>query len=84
MYPYLNVLWTVVLVLVALAHWIFATYYLEVVLLLPLLMDHMQPDLKKKKKRVSWIIKGANVFFYVQLATWAGFMIAYKDFEDGA
>jgi len=63
-WPYLVVTGTIVLVLVALAHWIFATYYLEVVLLLPLLMDHMQADLQKKRKRVYWIMNAANTYFY--------------------
>ena len=29
-------------------------------------------------------MNAANVFYYAQLATWAGFMLAYTDFEDGA
>ena len=45
LWSYLVVMWTVVLVSFSITHWIFATYYLEVVLLLPLIMNHMQPDL---------------------------------------
>ena len=75
-------MWTFVLVLVALAHWIFAAYYLEMVLQLPLLMDHMQADLQKKRKRVKLIMNVLNAFFYLQLATWASFMLAYTNTDD--
>ena len=63
-------------VLVSVAHWIFATQYLEVVLLLPLLLENAQADIKKKQHQVRWIIYTANAIFYVMVATWACFMFS--------
>jgi len=47
-WPYYVVTWTIVMSFVSAAHWIFSTKYLEVVLLLPLLMEHGRTDLQKK------------------------------------
>ena len=69
-------------VLVSLAHWIFATQYLEIVLLLPILLDHSQADLEKKQRRVKLIMNAVNAYFFVQLATWASFMLAYSRLKD--
>ena len=64
--------------MISVAHWIFATQYLEVVALLPLLLDHGQADIQKKKQRVLRIIYAVNVYFYAQLAAWAGCAFAYS------
>ena len=82
LYPWLIISETIVSVLVSLAHWIFATQYLEIVLLLPLLLDHSQADLEKKQQRVKWIMNAVNAYFFVQVATWATLMLAYSRFKD--
>lgn len=51
-------------------------------LFLPLLLEHEQSDLKKKQRRVMWILNAANTYFFLQAATWAGFMFAYRSYED--
>ena len=58
--------------------------YLEVVLLLPLLLEHGQADIQRKQQRVSWILYAVNAYFFAQLATWTCFMLAYSDYGDRA
>ena len=50
--------------------------------MLPLLMDHSKADLRKKQNRVQLIMYSANTYFFVQVVTWAGFMLAFTDYED--
>ena len=68
--------------LTSLAHWIFATQYLEVVLLLPLLLEHGQADTERKQQRVRLALNVSNAYFYIQITTWTCFMLAYTDLED--
>ena len=68
--------------LTSLAHWIFATQYLEVVLLLPLLLEHGQADTERKQQRVCLALNVSNAYFYIQITTWTCFMLAYTDLED--
>ena len=75
-------MFTVSSILFSVAHWIFATQYIEVMLLLPLLLEHRQENIPSKQRRIVWILKSLNAYFFVQVAAWAYFMIAYSDFED--
>ena len=83
-YLYNIVTFTIMSVLTSIAHWIFAVQYLEVVLLLPLLFEHGEVNIQKKRQRVRWVINGANAYFFIQVGAWACFMFAYTDYEDSA
>lgn len=65
LYPYYVATLTVLSALVSLAHWIFATQYLEVMLLMPILLEHGQADIKKKQQRIRWIMYAANSYYLV-------------------
>ena len=54
------------------------------VLLLPLLLNHTQTDIQKKKCKVKWILNAASAYFFAQVATWAGIMFVYTGLEDQA
>ena len=82
MWPYYIAALTITSLLVSVAHWIFATQYLEVVLLLPLLLERVQANIEKKQQRARWVLNTVNTYFFVQVATWACFMLAYSDYED--
>jgi hypothetical protein len=45
-------------------------------------MDQRQEGLQKKTKRVNWIIKAANTYFYLQVAIWESFILVFKDYAD--
>ena len=65
LWPYHCVFNVITSVLGSVTHWILAIEYLEVVLMLPLLLDPGQADLQKKEKRVKSILKVINAYFYV-------------------
>ena len=65
LWPYYVASITITSALTSVAHWIFATQYLEVVLLLPLLLENGQADIKRKQQRVRWILNAANAYFFV-------------------
>lgn len=82
LWPYYIILGMIVSVLVSGVHWIFATQYLEVALLLPLLIDPGQADIPKKQHQVQCIIIAINVYFFAQLATYAGLLLASSSYDD--
>jgi len=50
--------------------------------LLPLLINHRRADIEKKQRIVQCIMYAAHTYFCVQVATWAGFILAYSNLKD--
>ena len=46
------------------------------------IIHFLQANIEKKQQRARWVLNTVNTYFFVQVATWACFMLAYSDYED--